>query len=90
MATAAQIANDLAAQAAFWTRRDAHVAGVCRDAARLIRAMLAGQPVDGRTYAGVQARLMSNGARYRTSNETIAWSLQRASEALMHLRAVAS
>lgn len=90
MASPAQIANDLAAQATFWTRRDGDVARVCRDAARLIRAMLAGQPVDGRTYAGVQARLLSNGARYGRSNETIYWSLHRASETLMALRAVAS
>lgn len=90
MASPAEIANDLAAQAAFWDRRDRDVAAVCRDAARLIRAMLAGQPVDGRTYAGVQARLLSNGARYGRSHETIGRSLSRASASLTELRAVAS
>lgn len=58
MATPAQIANDMAAHAEFWAKRDKDIAGVCRDAARVIRAFLAGGRVDGRTYYGVQKRLL--------------------------------
>lgn len=58
MATPAQIANDMAAHAAFWAKRDCHIERLCRDAARVIRAFLAGGQVDGRTYYGVQKRLL--------------------------------
>lgn len=86
MATNAQIANDLAAQAKYWERRDENIARLCRDCARLIRKMLEGQPVDGRTYYGVQRRLMSG---YQTRVEAgIGRSLSRALDALTELRRV--
>lgn len=91
MASHAEIANDLAAQASFWTRRDDDVARLCRDSARLIRALLDGQAVDGRTYAGVHARLLSRIDRYRGRTETaIARSLARGLVAMTELRAVTS
>ena len=58
MATPAQIANDMAAHAQYWAKRDKNIERACRDAARVIRALLAGEQVDGRTYYGVQKRLM--------------------------------
>jgi len=58
MATPAQIANDMAAHAEYWAKRDKNIERACRDAARVIRAFLAGEQVDGRTFGGVQKRLM--------------------------------
>lgn len=86
MATHAQIANDLAAQAAFWDRRDDDIARLCRDCARLIRAMLDGQTLDGRTYHGVHRRLLS-GYQNRTE-AAIGRSLSRGLDALQELRRV--
>jgi hypothetical protein len=57
MATPAQVANDLAVQADYFAKRDDEIARLCRDSARLIRAMIAGQAVDERTYARVTFRL---------------------------------
>lgn len=57
MASPAQIANDMAAHAAYWTKRDRDIERACRDAAWVIRAFLTGDRVDGRTYWGVDRRL---------------------------------
>ncbi|KJS43546.1 MAG: hypothetical protein VR71_10135 [Roseovarius sp. BRH_c41] len=58
MATPAQIANDMAAHAKYWAGRDCNIERVCRDAAWVIRSMLEGPKVDGRTYGGVHRRLL--------------------------------
>lgn len=65
MASPAQIANDLAAQAAFFRQRDDDVARTCRDAATLIRKMVAAEAVDGRTFNGIHERLLNQCERYR-------------------------
>lgn len=58
MASPAQIANDMEAQAAYWTRRHPFdLADACRDAARIIRRFLDNETVDGRTVAGIIGRL---------------------------------
>ena len=59
MATPAQIANDMAAHAAWWNGRDSNVARACRDAARVLRMLLAGERVDGRTWGGLHHRLLT-------------------------------
>jgi hypothetical protein len=56
--TPAQVANDLAAQAQFWAKRDRDIALLCADAARVIRAYQAGEKVDGRTRARLYGRLL--------------------------------
>lgn len=75
-ATPAQVANDLALQARDVAKRDADVARACRDCARLIRAYLAGERVDGRTYSGVHQRMLNMDSRY-TSETQIAKSVSR-------------
>ena len=67
MATPAQVANDLAVQADYFARRDDEIARLCRDSARLIRAMIAGQAVDERTYARVTFRLQGYNSRPRAA-----------------------
>lgn len=57
MATHAQIANDMAAHASYWDRRDKYMARACRDAATLLRVFLDGGSADGRTLAGCIFRL---------------------------------
>lgn len=59
MATPAQIANDMDASATYWTGRDKHITRACTDAAAQIRALLAGERVDGRSWYGLQRRLMN-------------------------------
>lgn len=58
MASPAEIANDMAAQATYWHRRDGKIEAACRDAARNIRAFLSNDQVDGRTYYGLHRRLL--------------------------------
>lgn len=86
-ATPAQVANDLAAQAKYWDRRDDHVSRACHQCARLIRAMLAGDPVDGRTYGGLHGRLLELEITWRWRNDTTIWnSLTRGRLTLEALR----
>jgi hypothetical protein len=86
-ATPAEVANDLAAQGAFFLRRDEDVARACRDAARLIRQHLAGEKVDGRTWYGLQDRMMRLDFRFRTEPDTqIAKSISRGLRTLQDLR----
>jgi hypothetical protein len=59
MANPAQIANDMAAHAAYWAGRDRDIERACRDAARMIRALMAGERVDERTYWGLPMRLLN-------------------------------
>jgi hypothetical protein len=56
-ATPAQVANDLAAQGRWWDKRDRDVAHACEDGARLIRRLMAGEHVDGRTFYGIKGRM---------------------------------
>ncbi|PID95869.1 MAG: hypothetical protein CSA85_00155 [Alphaproteobacteria bacterium] len=58
MASAAEVANDMAAHAAYWDKRDKNIARACRDAAHQIRGMLSGEHPDGRTYSGLFGRLL--------------------------------
>ncbi len=58
MASAAEVANDMAAHAACWEKRDRDIARACRDAAHQIRGMLSGEYPDGRTYSGLFGRLL--------------------------------
>lgn len=83
MASPAQIANDLAARAAFLHGRDRAAEALCRDAARVIRAYLSGPPPDGRTVAGVLGRLYGTN---RGGADHLA-SLARAAAAIRTLRA---
>lgn len=57
-ATPAQIANDMAAHAIYWDKRDRQIAKVCSDAAAQIRALQAGEHVDGRSWGGLHRRLL--------------------------------
>ena len=64
MATPAEIANDMAAHAAYWQGRDRKVEGLCRDTNTLIRSMLDGEQIDGRLYHGVWRRLLDGERKY--------------------------
>ena len=67
MATPAEIANDMAAHADYWYRRDKKTYALCRDACSLIRSMIDREEVDGRKYHGVWRRLLSNERKYYSS-----------------------
>ena len=64
MASCAEIANDMAAHAEYWQRRDTNVGRVCIDAAALIRLMLDDEQVDGHRYHGVWRRLLDQERGY--------------------------
>jgi hypothetical protein len=86
MATPAQVANDMAAQAEFWKGRDANVERCCRDAARVIRALIAKSPVDGRTLYGLRLRLETHARAARSYGRTgIGHSLDRAGDVINEL-----
>lgn len=89
MASPAEVANDMIAQAVFWERRDKRIARTCRDAARMIRVYLAGEPVDGRTWGGLHTRLLDLSGRTPYGDSRIADSLGRALQTLYVLRAEA-
>ena len=88
MATPAQIANDMAAQAAYWHGRDRRlgVAVACSDAAQQIRAHLAGERVDGRTWGGLHRRLLNLENHTFCRSHHIDQNLTRARLALEELR----
>jgi hypothetical protein len=86
-ATPAEVANDLIAQATYFARRDDDIASLCRDSARLIRAMMGGQTVDERTYARVSFRLQGYNSRPRPAVQSqIDKSLHRALVTLTDLK----
>lgn len=87
-ATPAQVANDLEAQARYFAKRDDHVERACLDAARMIRNLLANEPVDGRTWGGLHTRLLgltSKAGRY--GGTQIDKSMNRGLQCLYELRA---
>lgn len=87
-ATPAQIANDLEAQARYFAKRDDRVERACRDAARMIRMLLADEPVDGRTWGGLHTRLLDLTSRSRRYAGTqIDTSMSRGLQCLYELRA---
>ena len=59
MASPGEIANDMAAHAAYWYGRDRDIGRACRDAAGTLHGLMAGERVDGRTYADLQGRLLN-------------------------------
>lgn len=86
-ATPAQVANDLEAQAGYFRKRDQFIADACQDSARMIRKIIAGEPVDGRTWAGLHTRLLNFTASGRGRADTqIAKSLRRGLATLTALR----
>jgi hypothetical protein len=87
-ATPAQIANDLEAQARYFAKHDDRVERACRDAARMIRQLIANEPVDGHTWSGLHTRLMeltSGTSRY--AGTQIDTSMSRGLQCLYELRA---
>ena len=61
-ATPAEVANDLAAQAKFFVKRDDEIARLCQDCARLIRASVAGEVIDLRALGECLDRLIDRQA----------------------------
>ncbi|MCA3488690.1 MAG: hypothetical protein IOD05_19885 [Rhodobacter sp.] len=87
-ATPAQVANDLAAQATFFAKRDDNIACLCRDSLWLIRALIGGQAVDERFHARVILRLEDYTFRPRAAAPSqIDKSLDRALVTLKALKA---
>ncbi|HAW49174.1 MAG TPA: hypothetical protein DCX34_18405 [Roseovarius sp.] len=78
MATPAQVANDMIAQARYFKGRDKAIFKACTDAARVIRLHLDGQKVDGRTYGGLHHRLVDMEMSSRASYFAVRSNLTRA------------
>ncbi|MDK3072753.1 hypothetical protein QO034_06495 [Sedimentitalea sp. JM2-8] len=78
MASPAEIANDMAAQAVFWQKRDKNIHRACDDAARMIRAFMAEERVDGRAYHGLHRRLFDLSVSRRWAHYGINDHLDRA------------
>lgn len=66
MTAPALIANDMAAHALYWAKRDKRLERLCADSAALIRAMLARERIDGRRYHGVWRRLLDSERTYNS------------------------
>lgn len=90
MATPAEIANDMAAHATYWQKRDRKTFEACNDAARVIRMFLDGLQVDGRTYGGLHRRLLDLTSRHSADRVAGAPNFDRALQTLYQLRAEAS
>lgn len=87
-ATPAQVANDLAAQATFFAKRDDGIVHLCRHSALLIRALIGGQAVDEGLYESVIFRLQRWNSRPRAAVPSqIDKSLDRALVTLTELKA---
>ena len=87
MATPAEIANDMAAHATYWQKRDRKTFEACKDASRVIRMFLSGQHVDGRTYGGLHRRLLDLTSRSSAGRVAGAPNFDRAFQILQQLRA---
>jgi len=85
MATPAQVANDMIAQARYFQGRDKKIFRACIDAARVIRLYLDGQKVDGRTYGGLHHRLVDLEIGSRARHFGVQSNLTRARMTLEHL-----
>jgi hypothetical protein len=70
VADPAQVANDMAAHAVYWAKRDRDFERLCRDAAAAIRKLLNGEQLDGRTWARLHMRLLS---RERTESRILGY-----------------
>ncbi|MFT6444506.1 MAG: hypothetical protein ACJA1J_000743 [Sulfitobacter pontiacus] len=90
MATPAEIANDMAAHADYWQKRERKTFEACNDAALVIRMFLAGQHVDGRTYYGLHRRLLDLTSRHSAGRVAGAPNFDRALQILYQLRAGAT
>lgn len=89
MATPAQIANDMTAQAAFWHRRDDAISDCCRECAHLIRMHLDEKQVDGRTCQGLVMK-MEKLLASAECKPSVCMSMRRGLECLRSLNAEAS
>lgn len=87
MATPAEVANDMAAQAAYWRGRDREIPRVCSDASRVLRKLLSGDEVDGRTVYGLTARLYKLELFAKVADLPVENSLARARETISQLQA---
>lgn len=58
MASPAQVSNDMAVRSGFWRGRDPMLHKACFDAAVMIRCFLNGAPPDGRSFYGLDRRLL--------------------------------
>ncbi|WP_305970440.1 MULTISPECIES: hypothetical protein [unclassified Mameliella] len=89
MASPAEVANDMSAYARFWDGRDRRIERVCRDAARVIRSLLAGDRIDGRTWGGLHRRLldMETASWMEREAPSMCWHLTRARTTIESLRA---
>jgi hypothetical protein len=86
-ATPAQVANDLAAQAEYFRRRDDETSRACRDCARAIRALEAGEPLQDHVYGQLRGRVLNAWYSYRAQPDTqIENSLHRGLATLTTLR----
>ena len=86
MASPAQVANDMAARAGFWHRRDADTHRACAQAAVAVRLMVAVQHVDGRTVSGLCRRLRRLIVRVEPGNPELSDATDRARVTLTRLR----
>ena len=85
--TPAQVANDLDAQADFFRRRDDRVERACRDTAKAIRTMLAGEHMGSKACADIEARLIDAIDRHRHQpTSQIHKLMSRAVSTLQHMR----
>lgn len=82
-ATPAQVANDMRAHARLLQKSDQNLASLCRDAAKTLDDMLAGEKIDGRRWHGLHGRLLTfEGPR----SGCYSWNVTRARLALEALR----
>lgn len=84
-ATPAQVANDMAARAPFWRGRDGEIQVACSQAAKVIRSLLAGERVDGRTVRGLLVRISCIEDGHRQDATRIGPALNRARHTIMAL-----
>lgn len=87
-ATPAEIANDLMAHyrlRAKSHRNERHLGEDLRRCAEMIRSMLEGKRIDGRSYGAVHRRMMDLSFRYR-SDLSVGLSIHRGLQALTSLR----
>lgn len=85
-ATPAQVANDMDAWARFYDGRDKHIERMCRQSSMLIRQLMAGERIDGRTWGGLYGRIVTFTGMQRHQDTQIVKSLDRAKDTIEELK----
>lgn len=85
-ASPAQVANDMAAQAKYWSGRDMNIELACEAAHRVIRAFVEGKQPHGNAIRAALDRLQRHLSYSQLADQPVWKSMARAEATIRHFR----